>query len=182
VPSTRTTAGRIERLASKLPGRHFLSCPAFGEPDVAEKAQLIFAISGGAPPPRQMPYFYCATPADLPAIAAPTLQTTAPGASRPTFSSLPSVVRCVRASFSRTPRIRLLIDVRFDSRPLQVMDLGSNPERAASFKLVGNTMILGVLELLAESMTLADQSGVGKGARDVPLSDSACIPLTDQAS
>lgn len=42
------------------------------------------------------------------------------------------------------------------------MDLGSNPERAASFKLVGNTMILGVLELLAESMTLADQSGVGK--------------------
>lgn len=42
------------------------------------------------------------------------------------------------------------------------MDLGSNPERAASFKLVGNTMILGVLELLAESMTLAEMSGVGK--------------------
>lgn len=75
-----------------------------------------------------------------------------------------------------------------ESLILQVMDLGSNPERAASFKLVGNTMILGVLELLAESMTLgssfncpprrrgrptdtfspyfcgsaADQSGVGK--------------------
>lgn len=103
-----TTAGRIERLASKLPGRHFLSCPAFGEPDVAEKADLVFAISGD-------------------------------------YRSRKFAAHLLIPALGR-----------------KVMDLGSNPERAASFKLVGNTMILGVLELLAESMTLADQSGVGK--------------------
>ncbi|GAA6008443.1 hypothetical protein JCM10207_007111 [Rhodosporidiobolus poonsookiae] len=41
------------------------------------------------------------------------------------------------------------------------IDVGSNVERAASFKLIGNGMIIGVIELLAEGMTLADKSGVG---------------------
>jgi 3-hydroxyisobutyrate dehydrogenase-like beta-hydroxyacid dehydrogenase len=43
----------------------------------------------------------------------------------------------------------------------KVMDLGSDVERAAKFKLTGNAMVLGCMELLAETMTLADQSGVG---------------------
>lgn len=34
------------------------------------------------------------------------------------------------------------------------MDLGSNVEKAASFKLVGNSMILSTIEMLAETMTL----------------------------
>ncbi|KAJ9105020.1 hypothetical protein QFC19_003651 [Naganishia cerealis] len=43
----------------------------------------------------------------------------------------------------------------------KVMDLGSDVERAAKFKLTGNAMVLGCIELLAETTTLADQSGVG---------------------
>ncbi|GFZ43010.1 hypothetical protein JCM24511_00728 [Saitozyma sp. JCM 24511] len=43
----------------------------------------------------------------------------------------------------------------------KVMDLGSNVERATAFKLVGNAMELGFIELLSECFTLADQAGVG---------------------
>ncbi|BGP14851.1 hypothetical protein JCM10213_002710 [Rhodosporidiobolus nylandii] len=43
----------------------------------------------------------------------------------------------------------------------KTLDVGSNVERAASFKLMGNAMVIGVIELLAESMTLADKAGVG---------------------
>ncbi|GAA6059818.1 hypothetical protein JCM10212_003730 [Sporobolomyces blumeae] len=43
----------------------------------------------------------------------------------------------------------------------KIIDVGSNVERASSFKLIGNSCVLGVIELLAESMTLADKTGVG---------------------
>ncbi|KAI9632222.1 NAD binding domain of 6-phosphogluconate dehydrogenase-domain-containing protein [Dioszegia hungarica] len=43
----------------------------------------------------------------------------------------------------------------------KVMDLGSNVERAMSFKLVGNALELGFIELLSECFTLSDQAGVG---------------------
>ncbi|CAO1634943.1 unnamed protein product [Parajaminaea phylloscopi] len=43
----------------------------------------------------------------------------------------------------------------------KVMDFGSNPERAASFKLIGNSVILSLIEMLSESMTLAEKTGVG---------------------
>ncbi|GAA5874025.1 hypothetical protein JCM5296_001064 [Sporobolomyces johnsonii] len=43
----------------------------------------------------------------------------------------------------------------------KIIDVGSNVERASSFKLIGNSCVLGVIELLAEAMTLADKSGVG---------------------
>ncbi|KAK8861212.1 hypothetical protein IAR55_002031 [Kwoniella newhampshirensis] len=43
----------------------------------------------------------------------------------------------------------------------KVMDLGSNVERAMSFKLVGNSLELGFIELISECFTLCDQSGVG---------------------
>lgn len=43
----------------------------------------------------------------------------------------------------------------------KIMDFGSNPERAASFKLIGNSFILGQIEILAETMTLAEKTGVG---------------------
>lgn len=41
------------------------------------------------------------------------------------------------------------------------IDVGANVERAASFKLCGNSMILSIIETLAESMILAEKSGVG---------------------
>ncbi|TYJ53496.1 hypothetical protein B9479_005882 [Cryptococcus floricola] len=43
----------------------------------------------------------------------------------------------------------------------KVIDLGSNVERAMSFKLVGNSLELGFIELLSECFTLCDQTGVG---------------------
>ncbi|ORY26073.1 6-phosphogluconate dehydrogenase [Naematelia encephala] len=43
----------------------------------------------------------------------------------------------------------------------RVMDLGSNVERAMAFKLVGNSLELGFIELLSECFTLCDQAGVG---------------------
>ncbi|KZS96203.1 NAD(P)-binding protein [Sistotremastrum niveocremeum HHB9708] len=43
----------------------------------------------------------------------------------------------------------------------KVIDLGGNVEKAPTFKLLGNSLILGSIELLGEAMTLADKSGVG---------------------
>jgi len=42
----------------------------------------------------------------------------------------------------------------------KVIDLGGNLEKAPTFKLLGNSMILGTLEILAESYTLAEKSGI----------------------
>ncbi|KAJ6504190.1 NAD-P-binding protein [Mycena vitilis] len=42
----------------------------------------------------------------------------------------------------------------------KVVDLGGNVEKASTFKLIGNSMILGTLEILAESYTLAEKSGI----------------------
>lgn len=43
----------------------------------------------------------------------------------------------------------------------KIIDLGGNVEKAAKLKIIGNAMILGQIELLAEVMTLADKSEVG---------------------
>ncbi|KAG6868487.1 hypothetical protein C0993_002025 [Termitomyces sp. T159_Od127] len=42
----------------------------------------------------------------------------------------------------------------------KVVDLGENLEKAPTFKLIGNSMILGTLEVLAEAYTLAEKSGI----------------------
>ncbi|KAG6919036.1 hypothetical protein DXG01_009746 [Tephrocybe rancida] len=42
----------------------------------------------------------------------------------------------------------------------KVIDLGGNLEKAPTFKLIGNSMILGTLEVLAEAYTLAEKSGI----------------------
>ncbi|KAI0919997.1 hypothetical protein AcW1_002889 [Taiwanofungus camphoratus] len=43
----------------------------------------------------------------------------------------------------------------------KAMDLGANVEKAATFKLIGNSMILGSLEILAEAFTLSEKAGIG---------------------
>ncbi|KAI8990652.1 NAD-P-binding protein [Trametes punicea] len=43
----------------------------------------------------------------------------------------------------------------------KVMDLGGNIEKAPTFKLIGNSLILGNLELLAEVFTLSEKAGIG---------------------
>ena len=42
----------------------------------------------------------------------------------------------------------------------KVTDLDRNLEKAPTMKLVGNSVILGVLELIAESYTLAAKNGI----------------------
>ncbi|THG95470.1 hypothetical protein EW026_g6190 [Hermanssonia centrifuga] len=42
----------------------------------------------------------------------------------------------------------------------KVIDLGGNLEKAPTFKLIGNSLLLGSLEVLAESFTLAEKSGI----------------------
>ncbi|KZT08781.1 uncharacterized protein LAESUDRAFT_742425 [Laetiporus sulphureus 93-53] len=42
----------------------------------------------------------------------------------------------------------------------KAMDLGGNLEKAPMFKLIGNSMILGSLEILAEAFTLSDKAGI----------------------
>ncbi|KAF8140492.1 NAD(P)-binding protein [Boletus edulis] len=43
----------------------------------------------------------------------------------------------------------------------KVIDLGGNIEKAPTIKLIGNGLIMGANELLAETLTLADKSGIG---------------------
>jgi len=42
----------------------------------------------------------------------------------------------------------------------KVIDLGGNLEKAPTFKLIGNSLILGSLEILAESFTMAEKAGI----------------------
>jgi len=44
----------------------------------------------------------------------------------------------------------------------RVLDLGGNVEKAPTFKLIGNSLILGSIELIAESYTIAEKSGIGQ--------------------
>ncbi|KAG8724726.1 hypothetical protein FRC09_015199 [Ceratobasidium sp. 395] len=60
---------------------------------------------------------------------------------------------------------------------LLVIDLGGNVEKAASMKLIGNSFILGCLELIAETQTLADKSGVGAEQLDHFINDMFPVPL-----
>ncbi|KAJ7660129.1 NAD-P-binding protein [Mycena polygramma] len=55
-----------------------------------------------------------------------------------------------------------------------VIDLGEDLEKAPTFKLIGNSMILGTLEVLAESYTLAEKAGIG--ASDVHRYVQAMFP------
>lgn len=41
------------------------------------------------------------------------------------------------------------------------MDFGKEASKAASFKLIGNSMILSTIEMLSETMTLAEKNGIG---------------------
>ncbi|CAE6454030.1 unnamed protein product [Rhizoctonia solani] len=59
----------------------------------------------------------------------------------------------------------------------KVIDLGGNVEKAAAMKLIGNSFILGSLELIAETQTLADKAGVGAEQLDAFISDMFPVPM-----
>jgi len=100
-------AGELDILISEIPHARLVTCPVFGSPQVANKAQLLCVMSGDYRAKKEVAYFL-----------------------------VPGVVR-------------------------KVMDLGGNIEKAPTFKLIGNSFILGALEVMAEGLTLAEKSGIG---------------------
>ncbi|KAF8079004.1 NAD-P-binding protein [Lyophyllum atratum] len=102
-----TLAGELDALVSSIPHSRLITCPVFGTPAVAEKAQLLLIMSGDYRSKKEVAYHL-----------------------------VPAIGR-------------------------KVIDLGGNLEKAPTFKLIGNSMILGTLEVLAEAYTLAEKSGIG---------------------
>ncbi|EPQ60237.1 NAD P-binding protein [Gloeophyllum trabeum ATCC 11539] len=102
-----TLAGELDSLISSVPHCHLITCPVFGPPAAADKAQLIIVMSGDYRSKKEVAYLL-----------------------------VPAVGR-------------------------KVYDLGGNLEKACTFKLIGNSMIMGMLEVMAESFTMAEKSGVG---------------------
>ncbi|KAJ7597428.1 NAD-P-binding protein [Mycena floridula] len=109
-----TLAGELDAMISTIgrnapghPGVHLVTSPVFGTPTVADKAQLLIAMSGDYRSKKEVAHLL-----------------------------VPAVGR-------------------------KVFDLGGNVEKAPTFKLIGNSMILGTVEIFAEAFTLADKSGIG---------------------
>jgi len=99
-------AGELDQLISGLAHSHFISCPVFGRPNVADKAQLLIVMAGDYRSKKEVAYIL-----------------------------VPAVGR-------------------------KVVDLGENVEKAPTFKLLGNSMILGAVEVIAEAYTLGDKAGI----------------------
>ncbi|EIW64465.1 NAD-P-binding protein [Trametes versicolor FP-101664 SS1] len=58
----------------------------------------------------------------------------------------------------------------------KAMDLGGNIEKAPTFKLIGNSLILGSLELLAEVFTLSEKAGIGASQVQQFIKDTMPAP------
>jgi len=61
----------------------------------------------------------------------------------------------------------------------KVIDLGGNLEKAPTFKLIGNSLILGSLEILAEAFTLAEKSGIQPAQVHGLVKDLLPAPILD---
>ncbi|KAI0783139.1 NAD-P-binding protein [Abortiporus biennis] len=59
----------------------------------------------------------------------------------------------------------------------KVIDLGGNLEKAPTFKLIGNSLILGSLEILAEAFTLGEKSGISQEQVQGLLKDLMPAPI-----
>ncbi|KAF9469768.1 hypothetical protein BDZ94DRAFT_1243214 [Collybia nuda] len=99
-------AGELHIVMTSIPHSHFITCPVFGTPPIAEKAQLLLIMSGD-------------------------------------YSSKKLAARLLVPAIGR-----------------KIMDLGENVEKAPAFKLLGNSMLMGSLEVLSEAYTLARKSGI----------------------
>jgi 3-hydroxyisobutyrate dehydrogenase-like beta-hydroxyacid dehydrogenase len=58
----------------------------------------------------------------------------------------------------------------------KVYDLGGNVEKACMFKLIGNSMILGALEIMGEAFTLGEKAGVEATSVQQLISDLLPAP------
>jgi len=59
----------------------------------------------------------------------------------------------------------------------KVIDLGGDVTKAPRFKLFGNSLILGVMEVMAESLTLAEKAGIDSGVALALLNDLFPAPV-----
>lgn len=59
----------------------------------------------------------------------------------------------------------------------RVIDLGGNVEKAPTFKLFGNSLILGTMEVMAESLTLAEKAGIDPSVALTLLNDLFPAPV-----
>ncbi|KAJ7146405.1 NAD-P-binding protein [Mycena epipterygia] len=120
-----------------------------------------------APPPRGKIFVETSTAGIYPTLAGEldTLLSSVPHChliTSPVFGT-PSVAAAAQLLIVMSGDYRSKKEVAYMLVPAvgrKVVDLGGNLEKAPTFKLIGNSMILGTLEILAESYTLAEKSGI----------------------
>ncbi|KAG9003785.1 hypothetical protein FRB90_011123 [Tulasnella sp. 427] len=71
------------------------------------------------------------------------------------------LILCLAGDYSSKKKIAYLL---VPAAARKCIDLGGNVEKVAAFKLLGNSFIVGALELLAETHTFAEKIGVGSQA------------------
>jgi len=103
-------AGELDEMLSPHEHTRLITCPVFGPPAAADKAQLLLIMSGDYRSKKEVAYLL-----------------------------VPSVGR-------------------------KIIDLGGNLEKAPTFKLIGNSLIIGSLEVMSEMATISEKSGIGAEA------------------
>jgi len=96
----------LDELLSEAPNTHLITCPVFGPPAAADKAQLVIVMSGDYRSKKEVAYLL-----------------------------VPAVGR-------------------------KVVDLGGNLQKAPTLKLLGNSIILGCIEVIAEAITMGEKAGI----------------------
>jgi len=111
-------------MVSSIPHSYLVTCPVFGTPDVAAKAQLLVLMSGEYRSKKEVAYLF-----------------------------VPAIGRKVVDLGGNLEKGTYLLELsgRLTNRLLLV---------APTFKLIGNSMILGTMEILAEAYTLAEKAGI----------------------
>ncbi|KAG9048835.1 hypothetical protein FS837_011918 [Tulasnella sp. UAMH 9824] len=71
------------------------------------------------------------------------------------------LILCLAGDYASKKKIAYLL---VPAAARKCIDLGGNVEKVAAFKLLGNSFIVGTLELLAETHTFAEKIGVGSQA------------------
>ncbi|KAF5366948.1 hypothetical protein D9757_010838 [Collybiopsis confluens] len=115
-------AGELDHLISGLAHSHFICCPVFGRPAVADKAQLVLVMAGEYRSKKEVAYLV------VPAVG------------RKVIDLGENVEKGETQSSHVLPALKALA--------------------APTFKLLGNSMILGAMEVVAEAYTLGDKAGI----------------------
>lgn len=117
-------------MISGFPHTHLITCPVFGAPAVADKAQLVLVMSGDYRSKKEVAYLL------VPAIGRKVID--------------------LGGNLEKGNRILFLSHLcKLNNITLYV---------APTLKLIGNSVILGCIEVMAEAITLGETTGVGASA------------------